>query len=292
MRRQGWWGFGFVSVWLVGFIIFLAGPLVAALWWSFTNWGGVGFPKFTGVDNYRYMFTEDPLFRDAVRSTFLYSIGFIPASTVLAFAVALVMNSRFRGMAIIRTAYYLPSVISGVAAAVLWSFVFNTDYGVFNGVLSFVGVPRVNWLGSQTMVVPAFIIMSLWTVGGPMIIYLAGLQNVPKELYEAAEIDGANAWERLKSITIPLTSGVILFNVVLATITSLQIFTQAFIMTGGGPGHASFFYALYIYRAAFRNLQFGYASALGVVLFLIIAIITFVIFAVSKRWVFYASSRA
>jgi multiple sugar transport system permease protein len=205
--------------------------------------------------------------------------------------MAMLMNQRLRGISAFRTIYYLPSVLSGVAVAVLWGFVFHRDYGVLNWFLSIFGIDPIPWLQDPRWVIPAMVIMQLWGVGASVIIYLGGLQGIPTELFEVARIDGASWWSTLRSVTLPMMSPVIFFQLVLGVIATLQVFTQAYVLTGGGPDYGSFFYAINIYQRAFVELRLGYASALSVVLALIIVGITGIIFKSSKAWVYYAGDK-
>ncbi|HVX42262.1 MAG TPA: sugar ABC transporter permease [Mycobacteriales bacterium] len=290
-RREELTGYLWVQSWFLGFLAFTLFPILAAFYLSFTSWSGRGVPEWVGLANFRELFTGDTLFWQSLQVTGVFAILFLPLSLVLGMGMALLMNQRLRGMSVFRTIYYLPSVLSGVAVAVLWQFVFNRDYGVLNWVLDLFGIGPVNWLQSSFWVVPAIVIMQLWGVGASIIIYLGGLQGIPTELYEVARVDGANSWHTLRNITLPMMSPVIFFQLVLGVIGTLQIFTQAYIMTGGGPNYGSYFYALNIFNTAFTNLRLGYASALSVVLFLIILIVTVIIFKTSRAWVYYAGEK-
>lgn len=290
-RREAITGLIWVQAWFIGFILFTAGPIIAALYLSLTDWQGIGAPKWIGLGNFTEIFTDDPLFWQSLKVTGIFALLYLPLSLVIGFGMALLMNQRLRGMQVFRTIYYLPSVLSGVAVAVLWGFVFHRDYGVLNWFLTLFGVAPVPWLQDPHWVIPAMVIMQLWGVGGSVIIYLGGLQGIPTELYEVARIDGASWWATLRSVTLPMMSPVIFFQLVLGVIATLQIFTQAYVLTNGGPDYASFFYAINIYQRAFVELRLGYASALSVVLFLIVVVITGVIFRTSRAWVYYAGEK-
>jgi multiple sugar transport system permease protein len=290
-RREAITGLIWVQAWFVGFLLFTAGPIIAAVYLSFTDWQGIGAPKWIGLGNFTEIFTDDPLFWQSLKVTGIFALLYLPLSLVFGFGMAMLMNQRLRGMQVFRTIYYLPSVLSGVAVAVLWGFVFHRDYGVLNWFLSLFGVGPVPWLQDPHWVIPAMVIMQLWGVGGSVIIYLGGLQGIPTELYEVARIDGASWWATLRSVTLPMMSPVIFFQLVLGVIATLQIFTQAYVLTNGGPDYASFFYAINIYQRAFVELRLGYASALSVVLFLIVVVITGVIFRTSRAWVYYAGEK-
>jgi multiple sugar transport system permease protein len=290
-RREAIEGYLFILPWLLGYLIFRLGPLLASLYLSFTNYTGSGAPKWIGLENYRYMFAEDPRFVDSLRSTLTYVAGYLPASLVLGLAIALLMNQRVRGILVFRGIYYLPAVITGVAVALLWQFVFHKQYGVLNAILSWFGVPQIGWLVDPNVVMSAFIIMGLWAVGGTMIVYLAGLQAIPTELYEAATIDGATSWQKFWSVTLPLLTPVLFFNLVTGLIAAFQIFENAYIMTNGGPNYATYFFGLNIYFTSFQSLRFGYASTIAYILFVLIAALTLFVMTTSRRWVYYAAER-
>jgi multiple sugar transport system permease protein len=290
-RREALWGFLFILPWAIGYLIFRIGPLLYSLFLSFTDYRGSGAPAFVGPDNYIYMLTQDPLFIASLRSTFLFVILFLPLNLVIGLAVALLMNQRVRGITLFRSIYYLPAVSSGVAVALLWQFIFHKQWGILNSILSWVGIPRIGWLVDPNWVMYAFVILSLWGVGGSMIIYLAGLQSIPTELYEAAAIDGAGQLRQFWHVTLPMLSPTIFFNLVTGLIAAFQIFESAFIMTQGGPKYATYFFGINIYFTAFKSLRFGYASTIAWALFAIIIACTLFVFGTSRRWVFYAGVR-
>jgi multiple sugar transport system permease protein len=272
--------------WLVGLVVFTAYPLIISAYYSFTNYPVLGEPKWTGLDNYRNMM-DDELFRKSLRVTLIYTTVAVPGSVILGYAIALLLNQKVRWARTWRTLYFLPSLVPAIASAFLWSWIFNGQYGLVNGMLERIGIDGPEWFGSQEWVLPAFIVMTLWTAGGGMILFLAALQQVPQTLYDAAIVDGANAWRRLVHITLPMTSPVILFTVVTGLISSFQIFTAGFIVTNGGPNNASLFYVLYLYRIGWQAFELGYASALAWVLVIIIAGLTALILLVSRRFVYY-----
>jgi multiple sugar transport system permease protein len=290
-RREAYLGFLFILPWAIGYLLFRLGPLLYSLYLSFTDYRASGAPKLVGLDNYVYMLTQDPRFMDSVRSTFLFVIAFLPLNLAVGLAVALLMNRRVRGITVFRAIYYLPAVTSGVAVALLWQFVFHKQWGILNAMLDLVGIAPVGWLVDPTWVMAAFVIMALWGVGGSMIIYLAGLQAIPTELYEAAAIDGAGPIRQFWHVTLPMLSPTIFFNLITGLIAAFQIFESAYVMTGGGPKYATYFFGLNIYFTAFQSLRFGYASALAWVLFAIIVALTIFVFSNSRRWVFYAGAK-
>jgi multiple sugar transport system permease protein len=289
--REAIEGYLFILPWLLGYLLFRLGPLLASLYLSFTNYTGSGTPKWIGLENYRYMFTEDPRFIDSLRSTLTFVIGYLPLSLLIGLAIALLMNQKVRGILMFRGIYYLPAVTTGVAVALLWQFVFHKQYGVLNAILSWVGAPQIGWLVDPNVVMYAFILMALWAVGGTMIVYLAGLQAIPTELYEAATIDGANSGQKFWAVTLPLLTPVIFFNLVTGMIAAFQIFENAYIMTAGGPNYATYFFGLNIYFTSFRSLRFGYASTIAYILFVLIAALTLFVMTTSRRWVYYAAEK-
>jgi multiple sugar transport system permease protein len=236
--------------------------------------------------NYERMFSDQFVWH-SLRVTLTYTIFSVPLGLIAAMAVAVLLNQKIVASGFFRTVFYLPAVISGVAVALVFSWIFNYRFGILNFFLSLVGIAGPNWLGSPRYALWAFVVMSLWGIGGNVVIYLAGLQGVPVVLHEAATIDGANAWTRFWKITLPLMTPVLLFTLVMGVIGTFQTFTQAYIMTGGGPANATLFYLLYLYKNAFNWFEMGYASALAWLLFLIILILTVILWTTSARWVYY-----
>jgi multiple sugar transport system permease protein len=281
------WFYGLVGIWIIGFILFTGGPIVAAAALSFTRYDIVSSPQWIGAQNYVQLFTNDPLFWQSLKVTFVYSLMAIPLGLIAGMALALLMNQKVRGIAFWRTIYYLPSVISGVPVALLWMWIFNPQFGILNWALSWFGIQGPTWLLSETWVLPSLVIISLWGVGGSMVIYLAGLQGIPTHLYEAAEIDGANSWSRFWHVTLPMMSPVIFFNLIIGIINSFQTFTTPYVMTSGGPNNASMFYGLNIFYYGFQYFKMGYASAMAWILFVIILVLVTLAFKTSGRWVFY-----
>ena len=279
----------FAAPWLLGLLFFTLGPTIASFVLSFTDYPVIVPPQWTGLTNIANM-AKDELVGQALKVTSLYSLGAVPLGLIAAFLIAILMNQGIHGIRTFRTIYYLPAIISGVPVALVWKWVLNPDFGVVNAALKVFGIVGPAWLFSRLWVVPAFILMSLWNVGAPMVIFLAGLQGIPQHLYEAAEIDGANTIERFFNVTVPMMSPVILFNLVLGVIGSFQIFTPAYIMTNGGPANASLFYGLYLYDNAFRWFKMGYASALAWLMFLIILVMTLIIFRLTGRFIYYEGS--
>jgi multiple sugar transport system permease protein len=287
LRKDGRWGFLFICPWLIGFLLFTAGPMLASLWLSFQKYD-LHSMEFVGGENYRRLFVKDPLFWKSLENSILYAVGAVPLGLAGSLAIALLLNQPVRGVRLFRTLFYLPSLVPAVASALLWQWIFNADNGVLNLGLGFFGVPNIQWLQDDHWTMPAFIIMSLWGIGGGrMIIFLAGLQGIPEHYYEAARIDGASGWSQFRNVTLPLLSPVMFFNLILGLIGAFQVFTSAYVMTGGGPNNASLFYALYLFRNAFEYFKLGKASAMAWILFVILLGITLVQFRASKRWVYY-----
>jgi multiple sugar transport system permease protein len=292
-ERMGWL---LASPWMVGFAAFLAVPIVLSLLLSFTRWGGIGpleAAEYVGGANYARMFAEDDTFRRSMWVTVWYALLAVPTGQAFALVAALLLNMKVRGVGLYRAAWYLPSVLAGVGIAVLWQWVFKSEGGLMNAALAPIlapfGLSPPEWFTNDASIwgVPAFAIMNLWLVGGSMLVYLAGLRNIPQEQYEAASIDGARGWRRFRSVTLPMLSPVILFNVIMAIIGSFQVFTQAFVMTSGGPGDDTRFYVLYLYNLAFDVYEMGYASALAWVLLLVVLLLTAVTLKVGGRKVYY-----
>jgi len=286
-QREALWGMLCVAPAVLGFVLWYLGPMVASLVLSFTDYQVAGGADWTGLDNFRTMFGSDALFVKALKVTFTYSLISVPCRVVVAFLLALLLNQKLRALAVFRAIFYLPSIVPLIASSVVWLWMFNPDFGLLNGFLRDLGLDRQRWTYSSDTVIPSLVMMSLWDIGPMMIIFLAGLQGVPSHLYDAVSVDGGNAWNRFITITIPMTTPTILFNLVLSVIAAFQTFVQAFIMTSGGPNNSSLFYGYYLYRKAFQDGDMGYASALGWVLFMIIAALSVIIFRSSNRWVYY-----
>jgi multiple sugar transport system permease protein len=290
-RREAIEGYFFILPWIIGFLLFRFGPMLYSLFLSFTDYVARDTPKLIGFENYIYMFTKDPRLLDSLRSTFAFVVGYLPLNLAIGLAIALLMNQHVRGIFVFRSIYYLPAVTSGVAVAILWQFVFHKQWGILNALLAVFGIQSVGWLVDPSWVMVAFVIMSIWGVGGSMIIYLAGLQSIPTELYESASIDGANSVRKFWFITLPMLTPTIFFVLITGLIGAFQIFESAYIMTGGGPNYATYFFGLNIYFTAFQSLRFAYASTLAWMLFAIIAALTIFVFSTSRRWVYYAGAR-
>lgn len=282
-------GYLFIAPWLIGFVVFTLGPFIASLYISFTDWRILGAAQWVGLENYQRIFTEDPLFRITLKNTVYYAFFHVIGVNVVALALAQLLNQKLRGFVVFRTLFYLPTVTSGVATALVFSLMFNGNTGLVNAVLRVFGIEGPNWLFSETWTMPALIVISIWDLGVPMLIYLAALQNVPVALTEAAMIDGAGRWQRFRNVILPMISPAIFFNVIVGVIGSFKVFTLAKVITEGGPANHTLFYVLYLYRQAFEGLRMGYAAALGWVLFLIIFVLSALQIIASRRWVYYES---
>ncbi len=279
----------FISPWIIGFILFYLGPVIASFYFSLTNWDLLTPPKFIGMANYVKIFTRDPLFLQSLKVTLVYTFTYVPLDLILGLLIALLLNRPIKGIGIFRTIFYLPSVLTGVAYVVMWMWIFNPQVGLINTLLKYIGITGPRWLLDPKYALWALVLMSIFQVGRSMVIYLAGLQDVPKELQEAASIDGANAWGRFWKITLPLLTPSILFNLIFGMIMTFQSFTNVYIATNGGPLDSTLFYVLYLYQKAFSLLEMGYASALAWILFLMVLVLTIIIFKTSGKWVFYRS---
>lgn len=280
-----------IAPWLLGFLLFVLGPMLASLGISFTRWDLLSPAKLIGLDNYEKLFTRDPLFWQSLKVTAVYTAVYVPIELAGGLVLAMLMNQKIRGVSIFRTIYYLPSVLPAVAFIVVWIWILHPDVGLINTLLSYAGIEGPRWLADPNWSLPALLMMSLWGLGRGMVIYLASLQGIPKHLYEAAAIDGASGWQSFRKITLPLLTPTIFFNLVLSIISTFQTFTGAFVATNGGPLDSTLFYVLYLYRQAFQFFNMGYASALAWVLFVIIMVLTLVIVRTSDRWVYYEGER-
>ena len=290
-QRETFFGWLFALPAIIGFVVFDIGPMVASVLISFTEWNGVTPPKWVGLSNYEEIMFRDDLFMLSLRITTIFAFVSIPLNLVTGFLLALLLNQKIRGQALMRTLYYLPSIVPLVAVAALWRWIFLKRFGLLDIGLAMMGIQAPDWLGDPQWVLPAFFVMGLWGVGGGMLINLAGLQGIPTDLYDAASIDGANALQRLLHITIPMMTPLILFNLVMGIIGGLQVFVIAFVMTGGGPSNASLFYMLHLYRNAFQYFRLGYGSSLALILFLYIIALSVLVFRSSTAWVYYEGHR-
>jgi multiple sugar transport system permease protein len=277
----------FISPWILGFVFFTLGPLVFSFVMSLHDWPVVGERTFIGLENYNTMLRYDPQFWESLWITVKFAAMFVPLNIVLSFLLAVLLNLNLKGTAIYRTAFYLPSVISGVALVTIWSWLYSKEYGLLNYLLSLAGIDGPNWLGDENWSILAITIASLWGLGGSMLIFLAGLQSVPKELYEAARVSGVPAWAQVVHITLPMLSPMLLFTFITSIISAFQQLTIALLLTKGGPVGSTYFFAMYIYDNAFKFHDMGYAAAMSWVMFLIILILSMGVMRWSSAWVYY-----
>lgn len=288
-RAENRAAFIFLAPWLIGIIGITALPMLASLYLSFTNYGVIGLPRWVGFDNYVRLFTSDRRFIKSIWVTLTYVGWSVPLVLVFSLTIAVALNRGLKGLAIYRSLFYIPSLIgASVGIGLLWKEVFG-ERGVVNEILGWFGVAGRGWINNPTFALPTVIALNVWTFGASMVIFLAALRQIPESYYEAASIDGANAWQRFKRITLPLITPVIFFNMVLLLINSFQSFTQAFVVSGGrgGPVDSTLLYSLYLYQQAFQQLQMGYASAMAWILLLAIALATALMFWSARFWVFY-----
>jgi multiple sugar transport system permease protein len=288
-RREALEGFLYISPWIVGFLLFTLGPMLASLYLSFTRYTMIRPPDFIGFDNYVVIFTQDRLFLDSLWRTTVYAIATVIIGVAGSLGLAMLLNQRLVGAAFFRTLFFLPSLTPVVASALVWGWIFHPQLGLLNDSLRLAGIQGPGWLTTVEWAVPALIIIALWgSLGGArMIIFLAGLQGVPQELYEAASMDGANVWSRFRNVTLPIITPTIFFNMVLGVIASFSVFTVAYVATQGGPARATYFYVYHIFARGFQDFDMGYASALAWVFFAILLAFTAVQFRLQRHWVYY-----
>jgi len=282
-------GLLFIAPWIVGFAVFMLYPILSSLFFSFCDYSVLEHPVWIGAENYRELF-RDEVFGISLGNTLYYAAIALPLGMLLAVAVALLLNTKVRGMAVYRTIFFLPSIVPVVAMAILWLWILNDRYGVLNYSLSLLGVPQKSlpgWLGDKHWAMPALILIGLWGIGYSVVIYLAGLQDIPVHLYESAEIDGASWWQKTVHITLPMLSPTLYFTFIMGIIGTFQVFAAPYIMTSGGPERATHFYTFYLYNVAFEDLRMGYACAMAWVLFLIILGLTLLATKISQRHVHY-----
>lgn len=290
-QRERLAALAFISPWLVGFVIFTAGPMVASLALSFTNYDVINPPSFVGLANYERML-DDPRIETSLYNSFFYAALHVPLMMIVAMALALILNQVGKAAGFFRTVFYLPSVTPAVAVGTLWLWILNPRVGLVNRALALIGIDGPGWTTDPNWIKPGIVLMSLWSVGNTVILYLAALKNVPVELHEAATIDGANALRRFWHVTVPMISGTIFFTLIVNIISSLQVFTEVYTMffgnmRSGTASSAGLFYNIYLFRQAFEFFRMGYASAMAWLLFIIIMILTFIQLRVSRRWVYY-----
>jgi multiple sugar transport system permease protein len=288
LQREALWGYFFVAPWIIGFILFSLGPIVATIYLSMTNYDVVSSPTWVGLDNFTRMFSRDREYMKAIWVTLEYSVIRVPLCILVALVFAMLINKQMRGMNAFRTALYLPAVVPLVAASVLWLWLLNPQYGFINPMLrDTFGIIAPNWLRDRDFALLAIVMLSVWQIGHTMMIFLAGLQEIPRDLYEAAEMDGASFAQRTRYVTLPMLTPTIYFNLIIGIIYSFQAFSAVFILTRGGPANETLVYIMYLYRRGIEYLEMGYASALSLVLVAIILALTIIIMKTSDRWVNY-----
>ena len=290
--RENLYGYLFISPWILGFVLFLAGPLLVSLGLMFTEYAGFKKITYVGLANFEELIKFDIRFIGSLRVSAVFAFWTVSLAIIISLAMALLLNQRFKGHTFFRGLFYLPAAVSGVAMTFVWAAMFEKDYGMFNQILRIFDFDRVAWLTSIEWALPSYMIMRLYGVGHYMVIMLAGLQSIPDDLHEAAKVDGANGLALFRHITLPLLSPTIFFLMIVGMIGSLQVFTEGFMLTQGGPARSTLFYVLYLYIVAFTERRFGYASVLAWLLFLIIMGLTLLQFWLARRWVHYESEEA
>ncbi|SDD33333.1 multiple sugar transport system permease protein [Paenibacillus sp. UNCCL117] len=293
-RKALIYGLLFTSPAILGFLIFTLGPMIASFYLSLTDYSVFkDMTTFIGLDNYLKLFSgEDELFYQSLATTFYFVVLRVPTVIILSFFLAILLNLNVKGRSVFRTIIYLPSIVPAVASSMIWLWLMNPDLGLINTMLEWLYLPTSDWLFSESSVIPSIVLTTLWGIGGTVIIFLAGLSGIPTSYYEAIDVDGGGWYQKLRHITVPMMTPTIFFNTIMTIIGSFQVFSEAYILTQGGPNNKSLFFVFYLWRTAFRDSEMGYASALAWVLFVIIMIFSFIIFKTSKSWVHYEGDRA
>lgn len=290
-KQEARWGFFFVAPFLIGFVLFMFGPMLFSLIGSFTDYNLTSKMNFIGLNNFKRMFLKDDLFWKSLYNTAYFTIFNVPLTTLFSIFLAVILNQKLVGIRFFRTIFYLPAVLSGVAVYILWMQLLSPSTGLINTILSWFHITGPSWLFDPNWTKPALIMMKLWSAGGAMLLYLATLQNVPTQLYESAEIDGAGIWQQFRHVTLPMITPIIFYDVITSTIGSLQIFQEAYVMTSngqGGPANSLLFYNLHMWNKAFVGFDMGYAMAMSMVLFMIVSVLTLINLKLAPRWVHYA----
>ncbi|MCB0064686.1 MAG: sugar ABC transporter permease [Caldilineaceae bacterium] len=290
-RRNQIMGLLFISPWLIGFFTLALIPLIMSFYYGLTRYDLIGEARFIGLGNYERLFTTDPDFWTVIYNTFYYVLIGVPIGTFVAFLIANLLNTDIRGRALFRSIIYIPAIVPAVCTAMVWLFLLNTQYGAINGILKAAEWPTIPFLSSTSLSKPTLVLIYIWAQGSAVVIYLAALQDVPRSLYEAATVDGANAWNKFWNVTVPLCTPVILFNTVLGFIGAFQEFTLPWLLTGGGPAKSTELYVMNLYRNAFVQLSMGKASAMAWILLVIIVVFTGILFSTSGRWVYYGGEK-
>ncbi|WP_138752183.1 carbohydrate ABC transporter permease [Paenibacillus sinopodophylli] len=287
LKMERRWGMLLALPVTLGLLLFAIGPIIASFGFSLTDWQIGGQSSFVGLDNYKTIVTNDPVFTKSLFVTVYYVLATVPVAIIAAFGLAMLLNRKVKGLSIFRTIFFLPSIVPRIASTMLWLWLFNPDFGLLNSMIEFVGLPGSQWIYAEETAIPSIALMSVWGVGNYMIIFLAGLQSVPAHLYEAVEVDGGGAWRKFYHVTLPSMTPTIFFNMVMMQIGAFQSFDSVYVMTQGGPNNATLLYVVYLYRVAFTETKIGYASALSWILFIIIVVLTLITFKTSRKWVYY-----
>lgn len=287
-------GLLFASPWIIGLLVFWIYPTLASAYYSFTEFNGVKDAVWVGLKNYIELFTQDDDFGAAVYNTFYFAVVSIPLAIIFAFGLAMMLNAKIRGQVVYRTIYFLPTLVPEVALALVWVFIFTPRIGLIEAPFRFLGVRGPCWLTCEAWARPTLVLLALWIIGQQIILYLAGLQDVPQDLYDAADVDGANFWHKFRNVTVPIMTPVVFFHLVTSVIGALNFFAIPYIMTGGTgfPANSTLFYSIYLYKNAFHYLTMGYASAMAWLLFMFTLIVTLIIFRSARLWVFYAGGES
>lgn len=286
-RKQEKYFYGFISLWLIGFFVFTLGPMLYSLYASFTDWNGITAPEFAGMKNYVRIFSEDDLVGKSILNTLAFTLASVPLNLIIGLLLAVLLNKRHFGSNFFRALFYMPSVIAGVAIYIAWTYLMNTNTGIFNLWLSKLGIGAIGWLSDPHWAMASVILVNATSCGGQMLIILAGLQDIPRDYYESAMLDGAGKLKQFFKITLPLLTPVVFFNVIMSIIAGLQVFTQPWILTQGGPMNATYVYGIHLYNNAFRYYKFGYSCALAWLLLAVVLGVTGLVFGSARRWVFY-----
>lgn len=290
-RRNMLTGLAFISPWLIGLLVFTIYPLISSFYYSLTRYDLIQAPTFIGLDNYVFMIIKDARFWTVITNTIFYVAFSVPLSISTAFLIANLLNTKIYGRSFFRGIIYIPSIVPAVCTAMVWLLLLNMQYGAVNGILSSLNIQAIPFLSNPDLSKPTLVMIAAWASGGSVVVFLASLQDVPRSLYEAATVDGANAWQKFFNVTVPMCSPVILFNLIIGFIGAFQEFTLPWLLTGGGPAASTELYSLHLYRNAFQNLRMGYASSLAWVLFVVIVVFTVVLFRTSGRWVYYGGEK-
>jgi multiple sugar transport system permease protein len=290
-RRNLMTGLLFVSPWILGFLLFAVYPLISSMYYSMTNFDFIREPQFIGLKNYVRLFTNDPDFYIVLYNTFYYVLIAVPLGVAIAFLIANLLNGELAGRSVFRGLIYIPAILPAMCTAIVWLFLLNVQYGAVNGVLKSWGLPTIPFLSSPALSKPSLILIFIWLQGAAVTTFLAALQDVPRSLYEAAELDGASSWHKFRSVTVPMCTPVILFNLIMGFIVAFQEFTVPWMLTQGGPMKSTELYAISLYRNGFVQLSMGKASAMAWILFVIIMAFSFVLFRTSARWVYYGGEK-